>query len=150
MSKCYICWILYQSVQSRPPRWPSGQGVSRVDDPGFEPRLHRAFSRVESYQWLKNCNSSGYPARRLALIGSVLGLVGPVSVYCDWVRWKVWSSTSISVWQHAKLSEQIRHWDTLACCWDGKQPTKQLFKVAVHDTHLCKNNWCCTPWQTRD
>ena len=21
--------------------------------------------------------------------GSALGLVGPVSVYCDWVRWKV-------------------------------------------------------------
>ena len=23
------------------------------------------------------------------VIGSALGLVGPVSVYCDWVRWKV-------------------------------------------------------------
>ena len=23
------------------------------------------------------------------VIGSVLGLIGPVSVYCDWVRWKV-------------------------------------------------------------
>ena len=54
-------------------------------------------------------------------IGSVLGLVGPVSVYCDSVRWKVWSATSISVWQHVKLSEQIRPWDTLACCWDVKQ-----------------------------
>ena len=42
------------------------------------------------------------------IIGSVLGLIGPVSVYCDWVRWKVWSATSISVWQHVKLSEQIR------------------------------------------
>ena len=36
------------------------------------------------------------------------GTVGPVSVYCDWVRWKVWSATSISVWQHVKLSSQIR------------------------------------------
>ena len=26
------------------------------------------------------------------VIGSVLGLVGPVSVYCDWVTWKVWSA----------------------------------------------------------
>ena len=42
------------------------------------------------------------------VIGSVLGLVGPVSVYCDWVRWKVGSATSISVWQRVKLSEQIR------------------------------------------
>ena len=36
-------------------------------------------------------------------IGSVLGLVGPVSVYCDWVRWKIGSATSTSVWQHRKI-----------------------------------------------
>ena len=44
---------------------------------------------------------------------------------CDWVRWKVCSATSISVWQHVKLSEQICPWDTLACCWDVhvQQPT---------------------------
>ena len=58
-------------------------------------------------------------------MGSALGLVGPVSVYCDWVRWKVWSAASISVWQHVKLSVQIRPWDTLACCWDDKQPTNK-------------------------
>ena len=40
-------------------------------------------------------------------IGSAPELVGPVSVYCDWVRWKVWSAASISVWQYVKLSEQI-------------------------------------------
>ena len=39
------------------------------------------------------------------VIGSVLGLVGPVSAYYDWVRWKVGSATSISVWQHVKWSE---------------------------------------------
>ena len=27
------------------------------------------------------------------------------------------------VWQHVQLSEQIHPWDTLACCWDIKQPT---------------------------
>ena len=27
------------------------------------------------------------------------------------------------MWQHVKLSEQIGPWDTLACCWDVKQPT---------------------------
>ena len=27
------------------------------------------------------------------------------------------------MWQHVKLSEQIR--DTLACCWDVKQPTNK-------------------------
>ena len=51
-------------------------------------------------QWL--------PCQAPGVIGSALGLVGPVSVYCDWVRWKVGSATSISVWQYVKLSEQIR------------------------------------------
>ena len=27
------------------------------------------------------------------------------------------------MWQHVKLSEQIRPRDTLTCCWDVKQPT---------------------------
>ena len=48
------------------------------------------------------------PCQAPGVIGSVLGLVSPVSVYCDWVRWKVWSATSISVWQDVKLSVQIR------------------------------------------
>ena len=43
-------------------------------------------------QWLR-CQAPG-------TIGSVLGLVGPVSVYCDWVRQKVWSAISIPVWQN--------------------------------------------------
>ena len=29
------------------------------------------------------------------------------------------------MWQHVKLSEQIRPRDTLACCWDVKQASKQ-------------------------
>ena len=60
------------------------------------------------------------------IIGSALGLASPMSVYCDWVRSKVGSATTISVWQHTKLSVQIRPWDTLACCWDIKQPTNCL------------------------
>ena len=35
-----------------------------------------------------------------------------------------WICNFISVWQHVKLSSQIRPWDTPACCWDVKQPTK--------------------------
>ena len=38
----------------------------------------------------------------------IAGTGWPVSVYCDWVRWRVGSAASISVWQHIKLSEQIR------------------------------------------
>ena len=52
--------------------------------PGFESRLHtEIFSGVESYQGLQNWHSSGYPARAPGFIGPALGLVGPVSVYCD-------------------------------------------------------------------
>ena len=51
-------------------------------------------------QWL--------PCQAPGVIGSVLGLVGAASVYCGWVRWKVGSAISVSVWQHVKLSEQIR------------------------------------------
>ena len=29
------------------------------------------------------------------------------------------------MWQHVKLSEKIRPRDTLACCWDVKQPTNK-------------------------
>ena len=86
--------------------------TSRVEEPGFESHLRRDFFGVESYQWLKNWHCSGYPP---GVIGSVLAPVGPVSVYFDWVKWKVWSATSSSVWQHVQLSEQIRPWDTLAC-----------------------------------
>ena len=42
-------------------------------------------------------------------------------------RQKVWSAASISLWQHVKLSVQIRPWETLACCWDIKQPTNKTF-----------------------
>ena len=97
--------------------------ASRAGDPGFKSHLRRDFFRGRvtpvteqlALQWL-SCQAPG-------VIGSVLGLVGPVSVYCDWVRWIVGSAASISVWQDVKLSERIRPWDKFACCWDVKQPT---------------------------
>ena len=58
-----------------------------------------------------------------------------MSVYCDWVRSKVWSAASISVWQHVNLSTQIRPWDTPVCCLEvmeaSKQPTDQLHWLRV-------------------
>ena len=63
---------------------------SKAEDPGFESRLRWDFSGIKFYrtvspklaiQWL--------PYQASGVIGSVLGLVGPLSVYCDWVRWKV-------------------------------------------------------------
>ena len=61
--------------------------ASRVEDPGFESRLRRDFSgsshtsdfkKKLALQWL-SCQAPG-------IIGLALGLVGPVSVYCDWER----------------------------------------------------------------
>ena len=65
--------------------------------------------------WLA-CQTHGFT-------GSALGVVCPVSIYCGWVRQKVRFATSVSVWQHLQLYEQICPWHTLACCWDVKQPT---------------------------
>ena len=73
----FICKLLPYSHSSgtvlffylhRPPRWHSGKAsASRAEGPGFESHLHRDFFGVESYQWLKNWHSSGYPARCLEL-----------------------------------------------------------------------------------
>ena len=68
----------------------------------------------------------------------------PVSIYCDWMSWKVWCATSVSVWQQVNLSEQIRPWDTLACCWDVMQPTdkqtSQCFQS--YSLHNCSSKPC--------
>ena len=90
--------------------------ASRAKDPGFESCLGRDFSGVGSYQWLKNWHSSGYPARRRHYrVSAGTGWTG-VSILWLGERGKVCSATTISVWQHVKLSEQIRPWDTLVCC----------------------------------
>ena len=43
-------------------------------------------------QWL--------PCQAPVIIGSALGKVCPVSVYCYWVRYKVSLANSVSVWQY--------------------------------------------------
>ena len=51
-----------------PPHWPSGQGIRlETGRSGVRIQFVTGFFQVESYQWLKNWHSSGYPARRLAL-----------------------------------------------------------------------------------
>ena len=52
--------------------------ASRAEGPGFESRLRGIFSGSSHTSDLK-IDTPG-------VIGSALGLVGPVSVYCDWVR----------------------------------------------------------------
>ena len=57
--------------------------ASGVEDPGFESRLRLEFSRSSHTSDLK----IGTPVATLPGIpGPALGFVGPVSVYCDWVR----------------------------------------------------------------
>ena len=69
-STCCLLFLLYVPSLFIPSRL-SGLVVkastSRVEDPGFESHLRQEFFWVESYQWLKNWHSSGYPARCLAL-----------------------------------------------------------------------------------
>ena len=57
---------------------------SRAEDPGFESHLSRDFSGSSHTSDLK----IGTPVAKLpgpGITGSALGLVGPVSLYCDWV-----------------------------------------------------------------
>ena len=56
--------------------------ASRVEDPGFESCLRWDFSRSSYTSDLK---TGTLVATLSGVIGSVLGLVCPVSVYCDWV-----------------------------------------------------------------
>ena len=68
---------------------------------------------------------TGGPGVRILWLGEMESLVCP----------------SISVWQHVKLSVQIRPWDTLACCWDAKQPTnKQSWHPGVNGEILNSNH----------
>ena len=60
--------------------------ASRAEDPGFESRLRRDFSGSSHISDLKKLALQWLPCQAPGVIGSALGLVGPVSVYCDWVR----------------------------------------------------------------
>ena len=58
------------------------QSISRTEDPGFKSRLRQDFSG-SSYQWLKNWNSNGYPARRPALQGQRWDWFA----WCQYIQW---------------------------------------------------------------
>ena len=101
----------------RPPRERKIQGSNPACDGIFPGRVILVTSKLAL-----QCQAPG-------LTGSLLGLVDPLSVYCDCVRWTVWSATSVSVWPHVKLAVQILPLDTLACCWDVKQATNQQLEA---------------------
>ena len=63
--------------------------ASGAEDPRFESRLRRIFPGSSHIPVTLKIGTQWLPCRATGVKGSVLGLVGPVSVYCDWVRWKV-------------------------------------------------------------
>ena len=130
---------LWKLVNWTLPHWPSGKSsTSRAEGPGFESGLRRDFFGGRVIPVTSKLALQRLPCQAPGIIGSTLGLVGPVSVYCDWVRWKVGSATSISVWQHVKLCKQIRPWDTITCCWDVKQPTNKQTIVNWSNSHYSR------------
>ena len=63
---------------------------SRAEDPVFDSRLRRGdFSGSSHTSDLKKKALQWVPCQAPGVIGSALGLVGLVSVCCDWVRKKV-------------------------------------------------------------
>ena len=89
--------------------------------PGFD--FH--FSMETFLDWVipvsSECVLQWLPCQASGDIGSVVGLVDPLSVYYGW-GWEF--DLQLSVWQHIKLFELVRPWETI-CCWEVKQPTKR-------------------------
>ena len=56
-----------------------------AEDPVFESHLRRDFSGSSHTNDLK-IGTPVLPCQALGVLGSALGLIGLVSVYCDWVR----------------------------------------------------------------
>ena len=101
-----------------------------AEDPGFESCLWWKFSGSRHTSDL----NTGTPVAILpdALHSRVSTGIGWASVSILWLsQMECWSATSISVWQHVNLSEQIYLWETLACCWDAKQASNQQTNVSM-------------------
>ena len=62
--------------------------ASRVEDPGFESCHAPGFFRGRVKPVTSKLALQWLPCQAPGVIGSVLALAGPVSVYCDWVRRK--------------------------------------------------------------
>ena len=80
---------------------------SAVLGPGFDSRFPRGDFSGSSHT---NDFKIDTPLATLPgawCVGSVLALVGPVTIFGDWVRYRVGSAASISVMQQVQLSEQI-------------------------------------------
>ena len=81
------CHRLVGLVVRRPPR------ERKV--PGSNPACGGIFSGSSHTSDL-NIGAPVLTCQAPGVIGSALGLVGPVSVYCDWVRWKIFDLQLLS------------------------------------------------------
>ena len=63
--------------------------ASKAGDPGFESPLAPGFYRGRVIPVTSKLVLQWLPCQAPGVVGSVLGLVSPVSVYCDSVKWKV-------------------------------------------------------------
>ena len=70
-----------------PPREQQVQGLIPACAMGLFPGQVIPVTLELVLQWL--------PCQAPGITGSALGLVAPASIYCDWVRYKVWSATLI-------------------------------------------------------
>ena len=102
------------------------ESAARVEDPGFESRLRRDFSRSSHASDLK----IGTPVATLpgAWRYRVSTGTGRPGVSILWLG-EVGSLIPLSV--AARKIVQIRPWGTLACFWDVKQATNQQTKQTV-------------------
>ena len=101
--------------------------ASRAEGPGFESRLRRDFSGSSHTSDL----NIGTPVATLLGAGRyrVSAWTGRPGISILWLgEMESWiCNFCLSV--AARNIVQIRPWDTLACCWDVKQPTNQKSTV---------------------
>ena len=60
-----------------------------------------------------------------------------------------WTATQLNLLRQKSVNlKKVRPWDTLACCWDVKQPIKKTFKINASESALTVNlnlfgDWGC-------
>ena len=92
-----------------------------VEDLGFESCLRRDFSGLSHTSDLKiGTPVATLPGGRHYRVNAGTGQPGVSILWLKEVESLIWNFY-LSVAAHKIV--QIRPWDTLACCWDVKQPT---------------------------
>ena len=119
--------------------------ASGAEDPGFESGLRRDFSGVESYHWLKNWHSSGYPA--IAWHYKVSAGTGRAGVSILWLgEVESWISNfypSVAARAIVWADPSLRY---TSICWDFKQQTNKLYQALKQDCFKHVNKFVWNTW----